>query len=248
MKKREQSPSYQAQLAEEIALELAELETIKLQNEIENEKWIESELRIEAEWQKHLRRLEEQDKFEEAKRQRQHAEFEARQKRREQAEQERQRRIEEEKQFQAELQQKINEFLVSDGDIPSELRTTADTNPGRQLCQYFEKTAVCKFGNKCLWNHSRPRISSILMISRFFTNFSLEQSKATEYGSDLTLEYNERDLYDDFKEFFDDVVPELQRFGQILNFVVCHNYEPHLRGHVYVEYDNERYEVYLIFT
>lgn len=228
-------------MAEERALELAELEAIKQQNEIENEKWIESELKIEAEWRVHLRKLEAKKKVEEAEQQRKQAEFETREKRRAQAEEKKKRRIEEEIRFHEELQFKINEFLIGDGDLPIELKSNADTNPGNPLCQFFEKTATCKFGNKCLKNHSRPRISSILLIPRFFTNISLEQSKATEYGSDLTLEYNERDLYDDFKDFFDDAVPELEKFGRIIHFVVCHNYEPHLRGHVYVEYDCERY-------
>lgn len=240
LKKQQESPTYKAKLAEDHALELAELETIKLQNEIENEKWIESELEIERRWRQHMRRIEEQKRVEETKRQRQHAEFEAQKKRKLQIEQERKRLADEERQFQSELKRKIDEFLKSDGPVPSELRINAETNPGRPVCQFFEKTAACRFGNKCIRNHIRPKLGTMLMISRFFTNFSLEQSKATEYGSDLTLEYNENDLYDDFKDFFDDVIPELQRFGRILHFVVCHNYEPHLRGHVYVEYDCER--------
>lgn len=240
LKKQIESPTYKAKLAEDHALELAELETIKQQNEIENAKWIDSELETERRWHQHMRRIEEQKRLEEAERQRQHAELEAQEKRKLQIEQERKRRADEERQFQYELKFRIDEFLKSDGPVPSELRTNAETNPGRPVCQFFEKTAACRFGNKCLRNHIRPRLSTILMISRFFTNFSLEQSKATEYGSDLTLEYNESDLYDDFKDFFDDVIPELQRFGRILHFLVCHNYEPHLRGHVYVEYDCER--------
>lgn len=216
------------------------MEAIELQNEIENEKWINSELEIERRWHQHMRRIEEQKRIAEIEHQREHAELEAREKCKLQIEQEKKRWADEERQFQYELKRKIDEFLKCDGPVPSELRTNAETNPGRQMCQFFEKTAACRFGNKCKRNHIRPRLSTILMISRFFTNFSLEQSKATEYGSDLTLEYNESDLYDDFKEFFDDVIPELQRFGRILHFVVCHNYEPHLRGHVYVEYDCER--------
>lgn len=240
LKKQQQSPTYKARLAEDLALELAKLETIKLQNEIENKKWIDSELEIERRWQQHLRKIEERKRIEETERQRQHDELETQVKRKLQIEQERKRQADEERQFQYELKRKIDEFLNSYGSVPSELRTNAETNPGRPVCQFFEKTAACRFGNKCIRNHIRPRLGTILMISRFFTNFNLEQSKATEYGSDLTLEYNENDLYDDFKDFFDDVIPELQRFGKILHFVVCHNYEPHLRGHVYVEYDCER--------
>nr|CAD7423478.1 unnamed protein product [Timema monikensis] len=38
------------------------------------------------------------------------------------------------------------------------------------------------------------------------------------------------------REFFDDVLLEFERFGRVVQFKVCRNFEPHLRGNVYVEY------------
>ncbi|CAB0020036.1 unnamed protein product, partial [Nesidiocoris tenuis] len=42
------------------------------------------------------------------------------------------------------------------------------------------------------------------------------------------------------REFFADVAPELERFGEINQLRVCTNTEQHLRGNVYVSYVSER--------
>lgn len=39
-----------------------------------------------------------------------------------------------------------------------------------------------------------------------------------------------------YREFYEDVVPELRKFGTLIQFKVCCNLEPHLRGNVYVQY------------
>lgn len=231
-------------MAEERALELVQLQNIEQMNEIENEKWIESELRIEREWQVKKRKLEEQAKKKEEERQRIQAEFEAEQRRLAQAKEDKERRIEEERQRQIDLELRIQIYIEGLGDQPPELLVDAETNPSKELCQYFVKMASCRFGHNCIRNHQRPKISKLLLIQSFFTNIRLEQNKSTEYGNDLTLEYDETDLYESFKGFFVDVVQEFENFGCIRYFVVSANYEPHLRGHVFVEYTSERYFVF----
>lgn len=240
LKKNAESPSYQIKLAEERALELIQLQNIERMNEIENEKWIESECRIEKEWQIQKRKLEDQAKKKEEERQRIQAEFEAEQKRIAQAKEEKERRIEEEKERQIDLEMRIQAFIVGIGDLPPEMTVDANTNPGKELCQYFTRMATCRYGYNCIWNHQRPKISKVLLIQSFFTNIYLDQNKSTEYGNDLTLEIDEIELYQSFKEFFIDVVQEFETFGSIKYFVVSTNFEPHLRGHVLVEYTSER--------
>lgn len=242
MKALEQSPSYQTRLAEEKALELAILDTINRSNETEVEKWMESELRIEKKWREQQLKQQEHDRKREAERKRIQDEFEAKQKRITEAIEAKKRRVEEERQLHVDLQQRIQEFIDCDGHVPIELLTNAETNPSKEICPFFAKAATCRFGNKCARNHVRPGISRILLISAFFNSIHLELSKATEYGSDSTLECDENELFQEFKEFFRDVLLEFQKFGCIDNFVVCQNYEPHLRGNVYIEYSTERYE------
>ena len=55
--------------------------------------------------------------------------------------------------------------------------------------------------------------------------------------SDVSLEFDESETYDAFTNFFDDVAPEFSRCGRVVRLVVCCNYEPHLRGNVYVQYE-----------
>lgn len=124
--------------------------------------------------------------------------------------------------------------------MPDELNGTADTNPGKPLCPFFVKTSTCRFGDKCSRNHSRPMASCILLIPHFFSHIRLDQSKPTEYGNDLMLEFDDDELYRAFLEFFNDVLPEFEKFGPIVQFRVCYNQEVHLRGHVFIEYKDQR--------
>jgi len=64
----------------------------------------------------------------------------------------------------------------------------------------------------------------------------------TEYSSgEEQLELTEQDLRSDYDEFFNDAVEELEKFGTIVNFRTVRNTLEHLRGHVFVEYTNERF-------
>ena len=43
-------------------------------------------------------------------------------------------------------------------------------------------------------------------------------------------------MYEDFKNFYNDVLPEFSKAGKVIQFKVSRNYEIHLRGNVYVQY------------
>jgi hypothetical protein len=51
------------------------------------------------------------------------------------------------------------------------------------------------------------------------------------------LEFEETERYENFKDFYRDVLPEFERFGRVIMFKVCSNSEKHLRGNVYVQYE-----------
>lgn len=241
LKLRQQSPTYQTQLANERALELIELDNIRQLNEIEHSKWLESEEKIEKKWKEHQLKIEEQTKKAEAERRRIQDEFDAQQKRIEQAIEEKKRLLEEQREREIDLEHRIQAFVDGVDDMPPELLVEAETNPGKAACPFFSSTASCRFGNKCIHNHKRQKIGRILQLPAFFTNICLDQNTDTEYGNDFWLEQDETDLYEQFKEFFVDVVPELERFGEIEHFVACKNWAAHLRGYVFVEYSSERF-------
>lgn len=43
--------------------------------------------------------------------------------------------------------------------------------------------------------------------------------------------------------FYEDVLPEWESIGKISQFKVCCNFEPHLRGNVYIEYESAQHAV-----
>ena len=73
----------------------------------------------------------------------------------------------------------------------------------------------------------------------FYTHFSLEKNSA-EYDTDIALEFESSETRQHFREFYNDVVPELESFGRIKTLKYCCNTEVHLRGNLYVEYYTER--------
>lgn len=137
------------------------------------------------------------------------------------------------------LQEQLENFIEKGGHIPKELQKILETNPNKPVCPFYKKVGACRFGDACSRNHQRPCISRILLIPNFYSHISLDQSMENEYGSN-SLEFESHERYSHFKEFFYDVLPELEKFGDIKQFEVCCNEEPHLRGNVYVEYSSSR--------
>lgn len=241
LKLKQQSPTYQAQEANEHALELIKLDNIRQANEIEHNKWLESEIQIERKWTEHQMKIEELTRKAEEERQRIQDEFDAQQKRIQEAIEEKKRSLEEQRGREVDLERRIQAFVDGVDEMPPELLVEAETNPAKGLCPFFANTATCRFGNKCMHNHKRQKIGKILQMPAFFHNICADQKRDTEYGNDLALEQDDSDLCAKFTEFFVDVMPEIERFGEVLHFVACKNRAAHLRGYVFVEYSTERY-------
>ena len=55
--------------------------------------------------------------------------------------------------------------------------------------------------------------------------------------ADIGLEFEESERYENFKDFYSEVRPEFGKHGHVTTFKVCSNFELHLRGNVYVEYE-----------
>ncbi|XP_010770792.1 U2 small nuclear ribonucleoprotein auxiliary factor 35 kDa subunit-related protein 2 [Notothenia coriiceps] len=106
-------------------------------------------------------------------------------------------------------------------------------------CPFFLKTGACRFGDRCSRKHAYPTASPTLMIRGMFTTFGLQQSRRDDYDIDASLEYSEEELQETFLDFYQDVLPELKSVGKVVQFKVSCNYEPHLRGNVYIQFDTE---------
>uniref|UniRef100_A0A7I4DBG2 C3H1-type domain-containing protein n=1 Tax=Physcomitrium patens TaxID=3218 RepID=A0A7I4DBG2_PHYPA len=53
------------------------------------------------------------------------------------------------------------------------------------------------------------------------------------------VEYTDEEVAQEYEEFYDDVHSEFIQFGELVNFKVCRNGSPHLRGNVYVHYASQ---------
>lgn len=221
-------------------MQLAQEQSEEYLREETHRKWQEYDNLVQEQWKIKQEKLAKIAEAQEQERLRIRAEFDANKERLRKLKEEKLRLAEEKLEQHKRLADAIDRYINGSGDLPDELKINAESNPGKAMCPFFEKTSTCRYGMKCSRNHCRPGISRLLLIPNFFTHIRLDQSKHTEYGSDFCLEIDDSELYRDFNEFFNDVEPELSTFGRIITFCVCSNQEPHLRGHTYVEFDDQR--------
>uniref|UniRef100_A0A2K6P7S9 Zinc finger CCCH-type, RNA binding motif and serine/arginine rich 2 n=1 Tax=Rhinopithecus roxellana TaxID=61622 RepID=A0A2K6P7S9_RHIRO len=109
----------------------------------------------------------------------------------------------------------------------------------RANCPFYSKTGACRFGDRCSRKHNFPTSSPTLLIKSMFTTFGMEQCRRDDYDPDASLEYSEEETYQQFLDFYEDVLPEFKNVGKVIQFKVSCNLEPHLRGNVYVQYQSE---------
>lgn len=159
--------------------------------------------------------------------------------------------IEENKRKKEKLQEEINAKFIEDidmyingyGPMPESLNVNTNTRPDQPLCPFFSKVAACRFRDNCSRNHIRPGISNTLLIPGFYKNFELNMRYECEFDIDIGLECDEKEAYEKFYEFYDDIVTELESYGQIVELNVCRNQELHLMGNVYVQYRSRRHSL-----
>ncbi|XP_019521273.1 PREDICTED: U2 small nuclear ribonucleoprotein auxiliary factor 35 kDa subunit-related protein 2 isoform X2 [Hipposideros armiger] len=119
---------------------------------------------------------------------------------------------------------------------PTDLRVV---EKDRANCPFYSKTGACRFGDRCSRKHNFPTSSPTLLIRSMFTTFGMEQCRRDDYDPDASLEYSEEETYQQFLDFYEDVLPEFKNVGKVIQFKVSCNLEPHLRGNVYVQYQSE---------
>ncbi|ROT62911.1 putative U2 small nuclear ribonucleoprotein auxiliary factor 35 kDa subunit-related protein 2 [Penaeus vannamei] len=111
-------------------------------------------------------------------------------------------------------------------------------HPKGEPCPFFTKTGACRFGIQCSRYHDYPDQSRTLLFPNMYSHFGLEHLALDIHDSDVALEYSDSESYQHFRDFFEDTLPEFQRCGIVLQFKVCCNTSPHLRGNVYVQYSS----------
>ena len=215
---------------------LVERERQKLHEEwLLREQKAQEELRIKKEKEEAAR------KRQEAQERKLKEEWEEQQrKEREEEQQKLQEKKESEEAVQKMLEQAENELengaTWQNPEPPTELRVM---EKDRANCPFYSKTGACRFGDRCSRKHNFPTSSPTLLIKSMFTTFGMEQCRRDDYDPDASLEYSEEETYQQFLDFYADVLPEFRTVGKVIQFKVSCNLEPHLRGNVYVQYQSE---------
>lgn len=215
------SEEYKMWIEQQKCLYEFELEEIKRQNEIENSKWLKADNLAVKQWNELQKKLELTRLANLEQEIRIQKEWENEQKRIKETK-EKLKQMEEEQRVRQELfMEKLQQFLCGDAEqAPPELMIVRETKPDMGLCPFFVKTACCRFGDACSRNHQYPGISKVLLAPNFYTHFGLDNSQVTEYEDDVMLEYEDSDTYKHFKEFFFDVLPEFEKYGEVIEFKV----------------------------
>ncbi|EFN80401.1 U2 small nuclear ribonucleoprotein auxiliary factor 35 kDa subunit-related protein 2 [Harpegnathos saltator] len=201
--------------------------------------WLEEEVRAQKEWQV-LQQQKEKERQEQLQQQiKIQKEFEAKYEESRKKEEERRRKRKEQLKKREQLQKDIEDYVDNGAKTPEALREVSETQPGKELCPFFMKTGACRYGDKCSKNHRAVFLSKVILIPGFYSHFSLEKNSA-EYDTDVSLEFETSETWQHFREFYEDVITELESYGKISVLRCCCNTETHLRGNLYVEYQTER--------
>lgn len=225
--KRKMSPTYEKLIAEEKSLLIAAQETEMKELEVKLKKWQEEEERVKEETMLREALLKElEEKNEKARIEKVQAEKEL---------------LEKEIEKKTRIADCLQNFATGVIDVlPDDMLIPLETQPGKEKCLFFHKVGACKFWDACSRNHIRPAISKVLLFPGFYTHFSMSLLVQSEYDTDMSLEFDEKETYSHFEEFYQDIRSEFEKYGRLTNLMVCCNREVHLRGNVYVSYSTER--------
>nr|Q62377.1 RecName: Full=U2 small nuclear ribonucleoprotein auxiliary factor 35 kDa subunit-related protein 2; AltName: Full=CCCH type zinc finger, RNA-binding motif and serine/arginine rich protein 2; AltName: Full=U2(RNU2) small nuclear RNA auxiliary factor 1-like 2; AltName: Full=U2AF35-related protein; Short=URP [Mus musculus]BAA08143.1 U2af1-rs2 [Mus musculus] len=226
-------------LAEEKRLEEERL--LEEERQRLHEEWLLREEKAQEEFRAKKKKEEEARKRKEELERKLKAEWEEQQrKEREEEEQKRQEKREREEAVQKMLDQAENELenggTWQNPEPPMDIRVL---EKDRANCPFYSKTGACRFGDRCSRKHNFPTSSPTLLIKGMFTTFGMEQCRRDDYDPDSSLEFSEEEIYQQFLDFYYDVLPEFKSVGKVIQFKVSCNLEPHLRGNVYVQYQSE---------
>ncbi|XP_062551276.1 U2 small nuclear ribonucleoprotein auxiliary factor 35 kDa subunit-related protein 2 isoform X2 [Armigeres subalbatus] len=229
-------PDYVAYLREKELLEFELLQQQEERRRYENALWMDREKEAQADFAETRRKMEVEQQEEKEKRERIRKEFEEMERKARDAKAEKERLMEEFRKKQQERERMFAEYLVGIDDHLPTLCESVHSRPGGNACVFFKKVGACRYGARCSSDHATPGLSELLLLPNFFAHPALDHQQHPEYGLDSSIEFDDDELYRCYKEFFFDIIEEFESFGKIAGIFVTRNYEPHLRGNVYVQY------------
>lgn len=237
------SPTYQKWLKGQEELEEFKQNENERISVVQYTKWVERECAAIEEWKLLQKKFE---KIKQEKAQKElliKLEWEREQKKIKETEENKKKEQQQREEINAKFIEQIEMYINNLGPLPESINVGTSTRPDQPLCPFFSKVAACRFRDNCSRNHVRPGISNTLLIPGFYKNFELNMRYEREFDIDISLECDEKEAYEKFYEFFEDILAELRNYGQIIELNVCRNQEIHLMGNVYVQYKSRRHSL-----
>lgn len=101
------------------------------------------------------------------------------------------------------------------------------TEEDKVNCPFYFKIGACRHGDRCSRTHLRPHFSQTLLIPHLYI-----PPPPGEDGQPV-------DDSEHFEEFYEEILDELAKFGEIEQLHVVENLGDHMFGNLYVKYKQE---------
>ena len=102
-------------------------------------------------------------------------------------------------------------------------------------CPFYMKISSCMHGESCARIHVKPKSARCIVIKNLYPN----PQHFMKFIPDDVKSMIEIDEEEAISSFSRDVYRELNKFGEISDFMVAKNLKDHLLGNVYVLYERE---------
>jgi hypothetical protein len=99
----------------------------------------------------------------------------------------------------------------------------------RVNCPFFFKMGACRHGDRCSRAHNQPVFSQTICLVHLYQNPMNEVETAKKLGIPPP-DIDERQMEEDFLNFYEEVHEELSKFGEIEEMNVCDNLGDHMIG------------------
>lgn len=102
------------------------------------------------------------------------------------------------------------------------------TEEDKVNCPFYFKIGACRHGDRCSRTHLRPTFSQTLLIPHLYI------PPQPDAEGNPTQDPDEH-----FDDFFEEILEELSKFGEVEQFHTVENLGDHMFGNVYVKYRDE---------
>lgn len=111
------------------------------------------------------------------------------------------------------------------------------TEQDQKNCPFFFKVGACRHGDKCSRTHHHPPFSQTILIKQMYYNPMIPIVNAG--GNILNLDKSM--MQQSIDDFYEEIIEEFIKFGELEDVVVCENLGDHMIGSVYAKYEDEEH-------